>query len=62
MYGLCTGIIHNGILPSGNRQFEEFTLGGIENIQVMTTNGEDDIPTVRYLAKNYEYIDIENQS
>lgn len=55
MYGLCTGIIHNGILPSGNRQFEEFTLGGIENIQVTTTNGEDDIPTVRYLDKIYEY-------
>ena len=67
MYGLCTGIIHNGILPSGNRQFEEFTLGGIENIQVitpeqvmtpnqvMTSNGEDDIPTVRYLDKIYEY-------
>ena len=55
MYGLCTGIIHNGILPSGNRQFEEFTLGGIENIQVMTPNGEDDIPTVRYLDKIYEY-------
>lgn len=63
MYGLCTGIIHNGILPSGNRQFEEFTLGGIENIQVMTpdvieddiSNSEDDIPTVRYLDKIYEY-------
>lgn len=63
MYGLCTGIVHNGILPSDNRQFEEFTLGGIENIQVMTpdvieddiSNGEDDIPTVRYLDKIYEY-------
>lgn len=59
MNGLCTGIIYNGITnPQG--QFEEFTLGGIENIQVRTTNSENDIPTIRYLAKNYEYIDIEN--
>lgn len=59
MNGLCTGIIYNGITnPQG--QFEEFTLGGIKNIQVRTTGTENDIPTIRYLAKNYEYIDIEN--
>lgn len=59
MDGLCTGIIYNGITnPQG--QFEEFTLGGIENIQVKTTGTENDIPTIRYLTKNYEYIDIEN--
>ena len=69
MNGLCTGIIYNGILkevrqftdPELKYQFEEFTLGGIENIQVSTTpDTENDIPTIRYLAKNYEYIDIEN--
>lgn len=54
MNGLCTGIIHNGI-TNADKQFEEFTLGGIENIQVMTTNGEDEIPTIRYLDKIYEY-------
>ena len=69
MNGLCTGIIYNGILkevsqstdPELKYQFEEFTLGGIENIQVSTTpDTENDIPTIRYLSKNYEYIDIEN--
>lgn len=55
MNGLCTGVIHNGILPSDNKQFEEFTLGGIKDIQVNTTNGEDEIPTIRHLDKIYEY-------
>lgn len=59
MNGLCTGIIYNGI-TNAHGQFEEFTLGDIENIQVRTTNSENDIPTIRYLTKNYEYIDIEN--
>lgn len=59
MNGLCTGIIYNGITnPQG--QFEEFTLGGIENIQVKTTGTENDIPTIRYLAKNYDYIENVN--
>lgn len=55
MNGLCTGVIYNGILPSDNKQFEEFTLDGIEDIQVKTTNGEDEIPTIRHLDKIYEY-------
>lgn len=59
MNGLCTGIIYNGITnPQG--QFEEFTLGGIENIQVKTTGTENDIPTIRYLSKNYDYIENVN--
>ena len=59
MNGLCTGIIYNGITnPQG--QFEEFTLGGIENIQVRTTNSENDIPTIRYLDRNYDYIENVN--
>ena len=55
MNGLCTGVIYNGILPSDNKQFEEFTLGDIKNIEVLTTNGEDEIPTIRHLDKIYEY-------
>ena len=59
MNGLCTGIIYNGIpkevsqftTPSVKYQFETFTLGGIKNILVNTTNSEDDIPTIRYLCK-----------
>ena len=59
MDGLCTGVIYNGIpkevsqftTPSVKYQFETFTLGGIKNILVNTTNGEDDIPTIRYLCK-----------
>lgn len=59
MNGLCTGIIYNGTTnPQG--QFEEFTLGGIKNIQVRTTGTENDIPTIRYLAKNYDYIENVN--
>lgn len=50
MNGLCTGIIHNGI-TNADKQFEEFTLGGIENIQVKTKDSEDAIPTIRYLQK-----------
>lgn len=59
MNGLCTGIIYNGI-TNPQCQFEEFTLGGIENIQVKTTGTENDIPTIRYLAKNYDYIENVN--
>lgn len=59
MNGLCTGIIYNGI-TNPQCQFEEFTLGGIENIQVETTGTENDIPTIRYLSKNYEYVENAN--
>lgn len=68
MYGLCTGIIYNGILKEVSQftdqtlkyQFEEFTLGGIENIQVKTPGTENDIPTIRYLDRNYDYIENVN--
>ena len=66
MNGLFTGIINNGILDNNNPQFPTFELGNISNIQVKTINGEDDIPTIRYIdnkdGKTYIGYNKDNKS
>ncbi len=66
MNGLFTGVINNGILDNNNPQFPTFELGNISNIQVKTINGEDDIPTIRYIdnkdGKTYIGYNKDNKS